>query len=262
MKLVSKIFRRTDWYVTSKFGMRVHPINGKYSMHNGTDYGTHGKKIPQYAIEEGYVVKVVTGQNKATTGYGNYVWVRYPRINRSLLHAHLDSVKVKKGDKVKEGTILGYTGTTGASTGVHLHLGMTKIGSDTWLDPHAYNYEEPKKEEVKPTKSIDEVAKDVISGKYGNYPERKTKLEKEGYNYSEVQSRVNEILNGTKKVSFKTGDKVVPTKLVDYNGKKIVQYDKNYVITSISGNRAVLAANRSGKLYTWAAMNINNIKKV
>jgi hypothetical protein len=43
-------------------------------------------------------------------------------------------------------------------------------------------------------KSIDEVAKDVISGKYGNYPERKTKLESEGYNYREVQNRVNEML--------------------------------------------------------------------
>lgn len=146
MKLVSKIFRRTDWYVTSKFGMRKHPIDGLYKMHNGTDYGTHGKKLPLYAIEEGYVVKVVTGQNKSKKGYGNYVWVRYPRLNISLLHAHMDSVKVKKGDKVKEGTLLGYTGTTGASTGVHLHLGMTLIGSDKWLDPHAYNYEEPKEE--------------------------------------------------------------------------------------------------------------------
>ncbi len=46
-------------------------------------------------------------------------------------------------------------------------------------------------------KSIDEIARDVINGKYGNYPERKTNLEAEGYNYSEVQGRVNEILNGT-----------------------------------------------------------------
>ena len=149
MKLASKVFRRTDWYVTSKFGWRKHPISGDKKHHNGTDYGTHGKKLPQYAIEEGYVVKVVTGKNGSTTGYGNYVWVRYPRINRSLLHAHLDSVAVKKGDKVKEGTLLGYTGTTGASTGVHLHLGMTEIGKDKWLDPHAYDYQ-PAPKEVAP----------------------------------------------------------------------------------------------------------------
>lgn len=49
-----------------------------------------------------------------------------------------------------------------------------------------------------PNKSLDEIAKDVIAGKYGNYPERKTRLEAEGYNYSQVQGRVNEILAGNK----------------------------------------------------------------
>jgi len=49
-----------------------------------------------------------------------------------------------------------------------------------------------------PKKSLDEIAKDVIAGKYGNYPERKTRLEAEGYNYSQVQGRVNEILAGNK----------------------------------------------------------------
>lgn len=47
-------------------------------------------------------------------------------------------------------------------------------------------------------KSLDEIAKDVIAGKYGNYPERKTKLEAEGYNYSQVQARVNELVNNSK----------------------------------------------------------------
>lgn len=49
-----------------------------------------------------------------------------------------------------------------------------------------------------PKKILDEIAKDVIAGKYGNYPERKTRLEAEGYNYSQVQGRVNEILAGNK----------------------------------------------------------------
>ena len=48
---------------------------------------------------------------------------------------------------------------------------------------------------VKELKSVDEIAKDVIEGKYGNYPERKEKLEKEGYNYREVQDKVNEMLS-------------------------------------------------------------------
>ena len=56
-----------------------------------------------------------------------------------------------------------------------------------------------KEEIIKPSlKSIDEIAKDVIKGLYGNYPERKTKLEAEGYDYSLVQSKVNELLTPKK----------------------------------------------------------------
>lgn len=139
MKLATKIFKREDWYVTSKFGYRKHPITGKTTFHNGVDYGTDVQKWAQYAVEDGYVYKVT----KSSSGYGNSIWVRYPRINRSLFHAHLDSIKVKEGDKVVEGTLLGYTGTSGSSTGIHLHLGMTEIGKDTWLDAHAYDYQEP-----------------------------------------------------------------------------------------------------------------------
>ena len=143
MKLANKIFKRADWYVTSSFGKRKHPITGQLSFHQGTDYGTDVEKWGQYAIEDGYVYKVT----RSASGYGNSIWVRYPRINRSLFHAHLDSIKVKEGQNVSEGTLLGYTGTSGSSTGIHLHLGMTEIGKDKWLDPHAYNYEPPKPKE-------------------------------------------------------------------------------------------------------------------
>lgn len=139
MKLATKIFKRSDWYVTSNFGWRIHPISKVKKYHYGTDYGTNVKKWAQYAIEDGYVHIVHSTDNG---GYGKYIWVRYPRIDRSLLHAHLDSIVVKKGDKVKAGTLLGYTGTTGNSTGIHLHLGMTKIGSNTYLNPHTYDYVE------------------------------------------------------------------------------------------------------------------------
>lgn len=64
-----------------------------------------------------------------------------------------------------------------------------------------------------PTKSIDEVAKDVIAGKYGNYPERKERLEAEGYNYAEVQGRVNEMLaeNKPAPAPIGLGDSVIVT---------------------------------------------------
>lgn len=62
--------------------------------------------------------------------------------------------------------------------------------------------------------------------------------------------------------TFKVGDKVVPLTLVDYNGTHLIQYDPYYYITEISGNRAVLSANRNGRYYVWAALNTNNIKKI
>lgn len=62
----------------------------------------------------------------------------------------------------------------------------------------------------------------------------------------------------TPEPAFKVGDQVVPTKLVDYNGTPLVQYDPYYTITQISGDRAVLSARGA----VWAAMNTANIRKV
>ena len=60
---------------------------------------------------------------------------------------------------------------------------------------------------------------------------------------------------------FKVGDIVVPTRLVDYNGTPLKQYDDTYTITQINGDRAVLSAPRGGKMVVWAAMNTNDIRK-
>lgn len=61
---------------------------------------------------------------------------------------------------------------------------------------------------------------------------------------------------------FKVGNKVVPTRLVDYNGTPLVQYDPYYTITQISGDRAVLSAPRGDQMVVWAAMNTKDIKKI
>jgi len=58
---------------------------------------------------------------------------------------------------------------------------------------------------------------------------------------------------------FKVGDTVVPTRLVDYNGTKLTQYDKTYVITQLNGNRAVLSALRANESIVWAAMDTADI---
>jgi len=62
--------------------------------------------------------------------------------------------------------------------------------------------------------------------------------------------------------TFKEWDIVVPTRLVNYKGNKLVQWDKQYTITELVGDRAVLSALRNGKYVVWAAMNTKDIKKV
>ena len=121
--------------ITSKFGKRKDPITGKIKMHNGLDLISKVKNRNLYAIDDGYVQIV----HKGNTGYGNYIWVRYPRYDLSLLYAHCSSLKLKKGDSVKRGTIVAIEGSSGRATGVHLHLGMTHIGSNTYLNPENYN---------------------------------------------------------------------------------------------------------------------------
>ena len=114
-------------YLTSNMGARasMNTSAGKTaSYHSGCDYGTNGVKLPQYAIEAGYVFAAA----KASDG-ANYVWVIYPRIKAAFLHYHLDSYCVKAGQKVAKGTKLGITGQTGKATGVHLHLGYKPLYS-------------------------------------------------------------------------------------------------------------------------------------
>lgn len=114
-------------------------------------------------------------------------------------------------------------------------------------------------------KSDQEIADEVVAGKWGNGDERKQKLQAAGYNYDTIQAIVNAKLQPTTqpketKVSatFAVGDTVVPTKLVDYTGHSLVQYDNSYVITQLDGNRAVLSARGQ----VWAAMNTSSLRKV
>lgn len=201
MKLASKIFKRNDWYVTSPFGNRE-PIKTKNGIssdfHSGCDYGTNRQKWSQYAIEDG----IVTSCGVASDG-AKYIWVDYPRINKKLLHYHLDSILVNSGQLVDENTILGYTGMTGKATGIHLHLGMKDSNGGEYQDPDAYDYQPVSKIVVtnsNSSKSIIDIAYEVIAGKYGNGTERIQKLEEKGYDAKEVQDMVNAI-RGNKRES-------------------------------------------------------------
>lgn len=143
MKLATRTFRKdrgtgsNQYYVTSPFGWRKDPISGEYKGHNGCDYGTHGNKWPQYCLENGTVENVYKDYYGAIC-----VRIAYPRLGYRLTHAHLNSATVKTGQSVNKNTILGYTGTTGYSTGIHLHLGVQKIGDSKWIDPESIDYQE------------------------------------------------------------------------------------------------------------------------
>ena len=146
--LTNLIFNGAKHYLTSPFGYRK-SFNTKAgstsNYHSGSDYGTNGQKIPQYAVENGVILSA------GTDGYGGkYAWVKYPRLNVKMLHYHLDSVKVKAGQNVSKGTLIGYTGMSGKATGVHLHLSIVNLTNGQYLDPEKYNYTEAPKEEPKP----------------------------------------------------------------------------------------------------------------
>ncbi len=120
-KISELIFSNEKHYITSPFGYRT--LNGKNSLHQGVDYGTSNQKLPQYAIERGYVFAC----DKATADKALYVWVVYPRIKKAFLHYHLDKYSVLATQDVQRGTLIGYTGKTGYATGIHLHLGVRDL---------------------------------------------------------------------------------------------------------------------------------------
>lgn len=148
-KITNLIFKNATHYVTSGYGNRkIINTKGGYtsSFHSGTDYGTNGLKLPQYAIENGTVISCGTDKSG-----GKYVWVKYPRINVKMLHYHLSSVNCKINQIVSKGTLLGYTGMSGRATGIHLHLSIVDLSTGKYLNPEVYSYREPGEIENKET---------------------------------------------------------------------------------------------------------------
>lgn len=127
-----------DHYITSPFGGRISPITGKYEGHLGTDYGTNGQKIPCYALEDGYIH--IAHYAKSV---GNYVFCEFPKLGMVGDYQHLDSFSVKEGEYVKKGQEIGIIGTTGDSTGVHLHFGLfpTEDFNKDWFQKRWVDFE-------------------------------------------------------------------------------------------------------------------------
>ena len=101
--------------LSSLFGYRIHPITGKAHSHTGIDIPAPGN-TPILACKSGQVVTSAYHYS-----YGNYVVIDHGNGN-STLYAHMSSRAVSEGDMVTQGQTIGYVGTTGSSTGNHLHL--------------------------------------------------------------------------------------------------------------------------------------------
>ncbi len=110
--------------ISSRFGMRKHPVLGYNKMHKGIDFAV-SRGTPIYAAGTGVIEKA--GRHG---GYGNYVKIRH---NNSLKTAYAHMKKfakgIKSGTRVTQGQLIGYVGTTGRSTGPHLHFEVLKNGA-------------------------------------------------------------------------------------------------------------------------------------
>ena len=109
--------RAIEFPVTSPFGWRIHPISGEWKFHAGVDLGYgYGEYIG--AIFDG---QVVTAAN-LDDGYGNQVLLYHPTIDAYTRYAHCSAIHVAAGQQVVAGQIIAQVGSTGYSTGPHLHL--------------------------------------------------------------------------------------------------------------------------------------------
>lgn len=125
--------------VTSKYGFRMHPTLHKYKKHNGIDFGAP-RGTPVWAIASGKVLK---------SGWmgpcGKGIVLRHANAYESI-YCHLSKINVKAGTHVRQKDMIGRVGSTGRSTGPHLHFGLKKYGK--YINPANVKYE--------PGKPVDE----------------------------------------------------------------------------------------------------------
>lgn len=171
------------------------------ASHGGIDMVGEGHTLDYIiAHSDGTVKQVQTGKvnakgSKGLESYGNFVKIEHEN-GFSTLYAHLEYVdgSIYDGKYVNKGEVLGYMGESGNAYGRHLHFEVRK--NNVRIDPTPY-IDKDFTENTQNTSNLEDVARDVIRGVYGNGEERKQKLENAGYNYSEVQAIVNKMLNGS-----------------------------------------------------------------
>lgn len=127
--------------VTSKWGWRQNPTGSGQQFHGGTDWGGGGKTHPIYCVQDG---SVTVSQWSNSGGWMVYIKHNHPNDNNHSRYLHLhEKPLVNVGDSVKKGQRIGTMGTTGDSTGIHLHLEISPTG-EGWnteqgtIDPEIY----------------------------------------------------------------------------------------------------------------------------
>ena len=116
-------------YISSRFGMRVHPITGVYKSHTGMDIASN-QGTTVYAADSGTVVLA-----EWYGGYGNCIMIDHGNGYKTL-YGHLSVISVSNGQSVSQGQTIGNVGSTGNSTGPHLHFEVYKNGER--IDPEQF----------------------------------------------------------------------------------------------------------------------------
>jgi murein DD-endopeptidase MepM/ murein hydrolase activator NlpD len=126
---ISPLDEKSTFKITSGFGMRMHPVLKKEMMHNGMDFSAE-TGTPVYATANGSVREAFHDKN-----YGNRIIIDHSN-GFSTSYSQLQKFGVKKSQSVKQGEIIGYVGSSGLSTGSHLHYEIMKDGK--YVDPKDY----------------------------------------------------------------------------------------------------------------------------
>lgn len=127
-----------DIFISSSYSNRISPITGDREFHEGVDYSANGKSIPIYALDDGEVL--YEGYDNSTGAIICYI--RFPKLDDHVgLYYHLANTVINKGNKVTKDTKIGMMGSTGYSTGNHLHFDWFKY-SDYNKGFYDRNYED------------------------------------------------------------------------------------------------------------------------
>jgi len=118
-------------HISQFFGENPDPFTGQLYVHRGIDISTFRYNDPIVATADGQVVTVDYDPN----GFGNYVIIRH-KHGFYTRYGHMQSFKVRTGQRVQQGEVIGYIGNTGRSTGPHVHYEV-HIGSDV-VDPYKF----------------------------------------------------------------------------------------------------------------------------